>query len=163
MKFLEDGFSTIVSLEHQLDIELYGYDVTPPGITSGGPINTTTMRNTAWRTQVHKKLKSMTPMTMTMAVVTKSIPKVQNQIGVNQLITVAFPDGLKIAFYGWIDELTFGAFREGERALATLNIIPSLVNAQGIETPPTYRGLWILAYGDWNDSGEWIDTAFWQD
>ena len=137
---LDDGFSTIITLENIPSVKIYEKEVTPPGLTGGGPIDTTTMRNDSWRTMSPKSLKSMTALTAVVAFATEAIPVIQEQININQVITVTFPDNSSLAFYGWVDEFTLGKFSEGEQPTATLTIQPSLHNAAGAEVAPDYEG-----------------------
>lgn len=135
---MDDGFSTVITLANIPTVKIYEKEVTPPGVSAGGPIDTTTMRNVAWRTMNPRALKSLTPVTVTVAFASESIPVIQNQVGVNQLITVTFPDMSTLAFYGWIEEFTPGAFVEGEQPTATLNIQPSNKELDGDEIAPVY-------------------------
>lgn len=137
---LEDGFSTIITLENIPTVKLYEKEVTPPGINGGGPIDTTTMRNTAWRTQAPKHLKSSTPISATVAYATDSYDEILAQIGVNQQMTVTQPDGSTITIWGWLDEFTPGANTEGEQPTATLTFQPSNRNNDEppVETGPVY-------------------------
>lgn len=160
---LTRGFSTVVTLQNAPSIELKGREVTPVGLSAGGPIETTSMRNTDWRTSAPKRLKELTPMSVIMAVGTDQIPLVKEQVGINQEIRISFPDGFRMGFYGWVDAFSLGAISEGEKTLATLILQPSMVNLLGEETPPIYYGVWILADGVWNDAGIWIDTETWND
>lgn len=137
-KRMDDGFSTIITFALLPTVKLFEKEVTPPGITSGGPIDTTTMRNIAWRTMSSRALKSLTPVTATVAFASEVIPLIQNQIGVNQQVTVTFPDQSTLVFYGWIEEFTPGAFVEGEQPTATLNVQPSNKDADGDEISPVY-------------------------
>jgi hypothetical protein len=136
---LDDGFSTIITLENLPTVKLYEKEVTPPGITSGGPIETTTMRTTVWRTNAPRQLKSLSPVSATVAFATEVVPQMVAQVGVNQLITVTFPDGSTIEFYGWIEEFTPAAFTEGEQPTATLTVQPSLTDPDtGDTVAPVY-------------------------
>lgn len=136
---LDDGFSTIITFTNIPTVKLYEKEVTPPGMTAGGPIDTTTMRNTTWRTMAPRQLKSLTQISTTVAFATEAIPLVQEQIGVNQEITVTFPDNSTIVFFGWIEEFTFGAFTEGEQPTATLTIQPGNIDTGGDEVAPAYN------------------------
>jgi len=139
MSRLDDGYPTTIVLENLPSVPLYEKEVTPPGLSGGGAIDTTTMRNSEWRTASPKALKSLAPVSVTVAFDPAAIDQIMQQINVNQKITVNFPDGSKIEFYGWIDEFTPGAFTEGEQPTATLTIQPSLVDpTTGEETAPTY-------------------------
>lgn len=135
---LDDGFSTIITLANLPSVKLFEKEITPPGITAGGAIDTTTMRNITWRTMSPRALKSLTPMSATVAFATEAIPQVQSQIGVNQLVTVTFPDQSTLVFYGWLEEFTIGAMTEGEQPTATLTIQPGNVDNSGAEVAPVY-------------------------
>lgn len=58
------------------------------------------------------------------------------QIGVNQLVTVHFPDGKTVAFWGWLDKFEPGALKEGEQPEAECVIVPSNHNTSGVEVAP---------------------------
>jgi hypothetical protein len=135
---LDDGFSTIITFANIPTIKIFEKEVTPPGITSGGPIDTTTMRNTAWRTMSPRQLKSLTGVSATVAFATDAIDAIMAQIAVNQLVTVTFPDGSSIEFYGWLEEFTPGSFKEGEQPTAALKVQPSNRDNNGVETEPNY-------------------------
>lgn len=137
---LDDGFSTIITLANIPSVKIYEKEVTPPGLTGGGPIDTTTMRNDNWRTMSPKSLKSLTALSAVVAFATEAIQVIQEQININQLITVTFPDNSSLTFYGWVDEFTLGKFSEGEQPTATLTIQPSLHDAAGAEVAPDYEG-----------------------
>jgi hypothetical protein len=137
-KRLDDGFSTIISLQNAPGIHLYERDVTPPGITAGGPIETTTMRNTTWRTMSPRALKSLSQVSSTVAYATDAYPVLIAQIGVNQQITVTFPDESYIRFWGWVEEFTPAANTEGEQPTANLVIQPSNHDNNGLEVAPIY-------------------------
>lgn len=135
---LDDGFSTIIELANLPAVKFFEKEVTPPGITAGGPIDTTTMRNTAYRTMSPRQLKSLTKCTATVAYATEALEQVWAQIGVNQLVTVTLPDGSTIEFWGWIEEFTPGNHTEGAQPTAALTIQPSNRDADGAEVAPAY-------------------------
>ena len=136
---LDDGYSTIITFANVPTIKLFEKDVTPPGIQGGGPIATTTMRNTAWRTNAPKQLKAVSTITATVAYATEVYPILMAQIGVNQLVTVTYPDGSSIDMWGWLDDFQPGTNVEGEQPTATLTVQPSLRNADGDEVAPAYN------------------------
>ena len=135
---LDDGFATYITFANLPAIKLYEKEVNPPGMTANGPIDTTTMRNTAWRTMAPKALKTMPQITATVAYATEVFPLLYNQVGVNQPIVVTFPDASTVSFWGWIEEFTPGTNTEGEQPTATLTVQPSLRNADGDEVAPAY-------------------------
>ena len=135
---LDDGFSTIITFANLPLVKLYEKEVTPPGYSAGGAIDTTTMRNTAYRTSAPKKLKSVTSVSATVAYATEALEQIWAQIGVNQLITITYPDDSTIAFYGWVDEFTPGNHTEGEQPTASLTVICGMRDLTGAEVAPDY-------------------------
>lgn len=137
---LRDGYQTLVTFANYPTVKFYEMEVTPPGIEGGGPINQTTMHNTAWRTKWPKALKDLTPVVMTCeydpdAFATTAVP---DMIQENQLITLEFPDGDTIAFWGWVERFVPGPHVEGEKPTAEVEIQPSLLNGSEVETAPVH-------------------------
>jgi len=137
---LDDGFATYITFENLPGIKLFEKEVNPPGVSGNGPIDTTTMRNTAWRTMAPKALKTMPQISATVAYATDAIPLLWAQVGVNQPMIVTMPDGSTLHFWGWIEEFVPGANVEGEQPTASLTIQPSLRNDDGDEVAPAYQG-----------------------
>lgn len=135
---LDDGFSTTIELELAPTVKLYEKEITPPNITGGGPIDTTTMRNTAWRTHAPKQLKAMGPISTTCAYATDAIPVLFAQVGKNQRMTITFADGASLRLWGWLDEFTPGAFKEGDQPTASVKFQPSMRDDTGEEVAPEY-------------------------
>jgi len=140
---IDDGHSTTIAFSASASgIELYmsEKEVTPPGMSMGGENDTTTMRNTTWRTKAPKQLKTLTPCTVSVAFDPEIYDEMADLSGTNQLITITFPDDSTLAFWGWIDEFTFGNIVEGEQPTADVTIIPSNQNGSQVETAPVYTG-----------------------
>ena len=138
MARIDDGFSTTITFEDDSSVQLWEKEVTPPGISGGGPNDTSTMRNTAWRTMAPKSLKSLTPCSFVAAYDPAVYDEIVTMLNSNQLITVTFPDDSTLAFYGWIDEFTPNANVEGAQPTANVTIQPSNQNDSGTETAPVY-------------------------
>ena len=137
---LDDGFATYITFANLPSLLVYEKEVNPPGMSANGPIDTTTMRNTAWRTMAPKALKTMPQIQATVAYATSAIDDLFSQVGVNQPIIVTFPDNSTVSFWGWIEEFTPGTNVEGEQPTATLTVQPSLRNDDGDEVAPAYLG-----------------------
>lgn len=135
---LDDGFSTFITLENLPTVKLYEKEVTPPSYTAGGPIDTTTMRNLAYRTSAPRKLKGLGKVSATCAYATEALESIWAQIGINQRITITFPDGSEIRFHGWIEEFTPSAHKEGDQPTAVVSIQPGMRDADGAESAPIY-------------------------
>ena len=135
---IDDGFSTKISFANYATVDFWEKEVTPPGMEGGGANDTTTMRNTTWRTKAPKKLVSLTDCSFTAAYDPVVYDDVVAMINENQLITITFPDGATLAFWGWLDQFTPNACTEGEQPTANCVIVPSNQNASGTETEPDY-------------------------
>lgn len=135
MPRLDDGFKTLISLG---GTNLWEKSVTPPAMEGGGEVDTTTMRNTNWRTKNPKKLKTMGESSFTAAYDPAAYNTLLAQVNVNQLITVTFPNNATLRFWGWLDSFAPGELVEGEQPTADCTIICSNQNASGVEVAPLY-------------------------
>jgi len=135
MAVINDGFSTIISLG---GTNLFEKEVTPPGIDGGGANDTTTMRNTTWRTMQPKKLKTLSECSFVAAYAIAAYSTLLSLLQVNQLVTVTFPDASTLAFWGWLDKFTPNASKEGEQPTANCTLIPSNQDDNGAEIAPVY-------------------------
>jgi len=136
---LDDGYTTRVGFAADASVEFWEKEVTPPSLSAGGANDTTTMRNTRWRTKAPKKLVTMGDMEISVAydpAVYENIE--QNLLGVNNLITIEFSDGSTLEFWGWLDEFKPNAIVEGAQPTASITIICSNQNDSGVETAPVY-------------------------
>lgn len=138
MARIDDGFATLIEFSLDSDVQLWEKEVTPPGVAAGGPIDTTTMRNTAWRTMSPKQLKTLTAMTLVAAYDPAVYDEIVAMCGVNQLITITFADDSTLAFWGWIDEFKPNQIVEGEQPTAEVTIHPSNQNNSQVEVAPSY-------------------------
>lgn len=138
MSFLNDGHSTIISFSEAPNVLFREKEVTPPGAEGGGENDTTTMRNTTWRTKQPKKLKSLTPMSSTVSYDPAVYDTIDAITQVNQEVTVTFPDGSQLTFWGWLDSFTPGAAVEGEQPTADINVIPGNQDNNANEVAPVF-------------------------
>ena len=140
MSFIDDGFPTLVTFSESTSAALYFYEkeVTPPGFSAGGENDTTTMRNTAWRTKAPKSLITLTSFSEVAKYDPIILDEITGMIGVNQQITITFPDSSTWVFWGWVDEFTPNSITEGTMATANLTVVPSNQNGSQVETAPVY-------------------------
>jgi hypothetical protein len=141
MAWMDDGFPTTVTFANAPSgVTLYFQEreVTPPGMDMGGENDTTTMRNTAWRTKAPKKLKTLTEFTETCKYDPAVFDQILTMLGDNTQITVTFPDNSTLVFWGWLDKFIPNAVVEGEMATAVVTVVPSNQNDSGTEVAPVY-------------------------
>lgn len=136
MARLDDGFSTLIEFSEDSDVQMWEKEVQPPGADGGGENDTSTMRNTTWRTKAPKGLISLSPASAVVAYDPAVYDEIIAMLNVNQQITITFPDASTLVFWGWIDKFTPNALKEGEQPTANVEIIPSNQNGSGVETAP---------------------------
>lgn len=135
---MDDGFSTVIAFSRDVDVSFWEKTVTPPGIDGGDAIETTTMHNDIWRTMAPRRLKTLTDASITVAydpaVFTQILDNLINQEG---SITIHFPDGSTLDFYGYLKTFEPGENTEGEQPEATITIVPTNQDpTTGSEEPP---------------------------
>lgn len=138
MARIDDGFSTTIDFDNDSSVQMWEKEVTPPGVSGGGENDTSTMRNTTWRTKWPKSLISLSESSFTAAYDPAVYDEIIAMVNDNQEITITFPNSDTLVFWGWIDEFTPNASVEGEQPTAEVTIIPSNQNNSKIETAPIY-------------------------
>lgn len=131
---IDDGFSTQIGFALNANVKFFEKEVTPPGIEGGGANQTTTMRNVRLRTMSPKKLYTLTEADAVVSYDPAVYPQILAMVNKNQLVTVLYPDGSTLAFWGWLDTFKPNAAKEGEQPTAAVKVIPSNQNASGVET-----------------------------
>jgi hypothetical protein len=122
---LGDGYKTLVTLAADTNIELWEKSVTPPGIEGDDPNDTTTMHNTTWRTKSPRTLATMTPMSLSCQYDPVAYSSVVALVNVVTTVTVHFPDGSTLAFYGFVKSFQPDALEEGKIPEAKVEIVPT--------------------------------------
>ena len=125
-KILEDGHSTVIAFARDVDVSFWEKTTQPPGMEGGDPIDITTMHNSTWRTMAPRSLITLTPFTVTAGY----DPNVYNNILNNLLnqsgsITVHFPDGSTLDFYGYLQTFEPQANAEGTHPECNITIVPT--------------------------------------
>ena len=143
MALQTDGFSTTIAFSSgvsgtTLADLLAEKEVTSPGLDGGGPNDTSTKRNTIWRTLQPKSLISLTPCSFVAAWDPAVFNELVDMLNTNQSIVITYPDGATLTFWGWLNTATPGANVEGEQPTMDLEIQPSNQNAAGVETAPAF-------------------------
>jgi hypothetical protein len=136
MARLDDGFSTTLTFSLSSTVEIYEKTVTPPGQEGGEEIDTTTMLNSAWRTFSPRSLVTLTPVTAEVAYDPAAYTSILAMLNSNQQVTVNFPDGSSIQFWGFIRSFVPGTNVEGEQPTATITIVPTNQDNAGAEQAP---------------------------
>lgn len=145
MGLLTDGYQTLITLTNtgnagQQQTVFKEREGTPPAVTLGGPIDTHTMRN-KWRmTKAPKHLYNVDASTfqvqydpvMYLMLITGAI----RVLGLNQEITITFPDGRRYVDWGWVEDFKPTGHKHGDFPLAELKIEWSGTDSAGNEVKP---------------------------
>lgn len=136
---LKDGFSTKISFSANLTIEFWEKSVTPPGLDGGDAIEQTTMFNATYRTFAARQLKTMTEVKVKAAYNPKLYTSILALINVETSVTVHFPDGSTLVFYGFLKEFMPGELKEGEQPEADITVVCTNADpTTGAETAAVY-------------------------
>ena len=140
MSRLKDGYPTTITFSASSSAAalIFEKSVTPPSVSAGGENDTTTMRNDVWRTKQPKALKTLGEASFVAAYDPAFYDEVVGMIGVNQQITINYPDDSTLMFWGWLDEFTPGECVDGAQPTAACRIIASNENDSDEETAPVY-------------------------
>jgi len=138
VRTLEGGFPTTITLSAGTGPAVTFEEITvqPPGLDGGEPIDTTTMRNTAYRTKAPRALIEGTNGDMTVAYKLTAYDSIKAQIKLNQLIVITFPDTGTLTFWGYLKTFTPDGLEQGKRPTAKITIVPTFTDNSGAEVAP---------------------------
>lgn len=127
---LGDGYQTLITFAADPDVSLWEKTIKPPGIDGGEAIDTTTMHNEDLRTKSSRQLKDMTDSTGKCGYDPDVYNQIKNLVNVETTVTVTFPDGSTLAYYGYLrvfepDELAEGTFPEASFTITPTNTDPT--------------------------------------
>ncbi len=136
--YLESGYRTIWSFSANPSIELEEITLKPPGVSRRGGINTSSMRNNAAITKTAKKLTEYSNVEGSCKYKVDSWTQIVAMLGVNQLLTITYPDTKTCQIWGFLDEAEPSEHEEEEMPVADVVFIPSNRNNSGVETLPAW-------------------------
>lgn len=144
--YLTDGFQTWIRFNLAPGVLLKEREVQPPDVDGGGEIDTSTMRNSYWRTKQPKSLRTLGDMTVQASYDPLTYSTVVSKLlNKNNTIQVLFPaiggvvGGARsgtLTFWGWLDKFTPASLKEGEFPMAELKVHCSNQNGGGSEVAP---------------------------
>ena len=136
---LIDGFSTTIALTNLTTISFWETDVAPPPIDGGEPIDLTTHHNTTWRTFANRSLKTLEPFDITAGYDPNLYSQTILQINVTQSMTVTFPDGSTLTFWGFMRRMVKASLVEGTMPTVVVTFVPTNRDpSDGFEAAPVY-------------------------
>lgn len=136
MSIITDGKGTTLAFGTS-GLSVTKVRIKPPAVKSGGPIELTSLENTAWRTRAPKSLKDLDGVEFEGFYDPSTL--LNSAVGTNEQITVTYPSGASHVFWGYLDEYEVGDIQEGERVMVTGRIVVTNRNGSGTETGPVYN------------------------
>lgn len=134
---LRNGFRTLITFATNPTIEFWEMSVKPPGIDGGEAIEQTTMHNVTWRTKTSRSLKTLTDASSNVEYDPLLYTSILALINVETTVTVTFPDGTTLAFFGFLQKFEPGELKEGDPPTAGITIIPTNYDPTGhVEAAP---------------------------
>lgn len=122
---LQDGYQTLVHIAGDPDIGFWEKSSKPPGYDGGDAVDTTTMRNATYNTKAPRALADMTDMTFVAAYDPLVYTDALAILNVPTTVTLFFPDGSTLAFYGYIRSAEPSDHVEGTQPEMTVTITPT--------------------------------------
>lgn len=125
---LKDGFASFISFANNPDIAFWEKTVKPPGIDGGDKIDQTTMHNVDYRTYAARYLVDITDSTVTAAYDPAFWADILSQVNTPTTVTVEFPDGSTLAFFGYLKMFDPQELVDGEQPEAQIEIVATNVD-----------------------------------
>ena len=122
---LGDGYQTLVAVASDTNMSFWENSITPPGLMADPPVDTTSMLNTRYHTFSPGTLITMTEFQMTGFYDPALYSSIVTIINVPTTITVHFPDGSSVCFYGYVKDFKPNALERGKPPDATITVQPT--------------------------------------
>lgn len=122
---MEDGYQTLITFAADPDIALWERTVTTPGVDGGEAIDINTMHTEEWRGMALRQLKSLTESSMTVGWAPEQWSAIVALINVDTTVTVHYPSGHRLAFFGGLRSFEPSEHSEGSMPEAVCNITPT--------------------------------------
>lgn len=136
---MPDGFPTKIAMTNAPSIQFWEFSTKPPGIDGGELIPTTNHHNVSYRTFDVKALKTLTNVTGKAFCDPDVVVTLLAQVNINQSMTVSWPTGDKITFWGALIKAEFNEHEEGKPPELTYEIgITNWDPVNKVEAAPVY-------------------------
>ena len=137
-RHFEDGYQSLITIALDVDIQLWEKAVTPPGYSGGDEIDITTMHNTTYRTKAPRSLIDLTNGSMTCGWKGTAYTQLLAVLNIETTITVTFPNGSTLAFFGYLKSATPNELAEGSMPELSCEFVATNRDSAGAEQAPVY-------------------------
>lgn len=122
---LRNGYQALLVFSADTNCEYYEISVGLPGMTSGDAIENTTQQNAIWRTMGPRTLVTLEEFQVTAGYDPIVYSSLLNILGVEQTVTIIFPDTSTLAFFGFLRSVEFDPLVDGTMPQLTMTITPT--------------------------------------
>ncbi len=120
---LKDGYQTLITIGADPDASFWEKTVKPPSLDGREKIDTTTMHNDRWVTNAARQLIEMGDVTGKASYDPNVFVLFLQILNVETTITITFPDGSTLAFYGYLQKFEFDELAEGTNPEASYTVV----------------------------------------
>lgn len=122
---LRKGYQSLITFAEKPAVVFWEKGVTPPGMSGGDAIDSTTMHNGTYRTMGAAALVTLTDMSTRVAYNHDIYDEIVSLINVETTVTVLFATGYNLAFYGFLREFAPDEMVEDSQPEASITITPT--------------------------------------
>lgn len=134
---LQDGYQSEIAFTSNRQIGFWEKNVTPPSLEGGEPVNTTTMQNATHFTKAPRQLIDYGDTSVVAGYDPLMYTNIKAMINVRDTVTITFPDGSTLAFFGFLRSFTPSELVEGTMPEATIVIVcTNWDHANNVEAAP---------------------------
>lgn len=133
---LDNGHGIKVTFSRDPDISFWEKEVQPPATEVADGVETKTMFSLEWETFAEPALKKLTGGKATVAYDPAVFTQIEALIGINDQITVRWPDGSTLAFWGYLQKFEPSSVKTDEQPEAEVSFFPTNQDDSGAEQAP---------------------------
>jgi hypothetical protein len=122
---IEDGYRCLITFARQPNISIWEVETEPSGPDNEEGIKTSNFRNVRYRTMAPRKLISNTPVNVVGAFDPSAMATFDAMCGQKDTITETHPDGSTQCYYGYLKQVKYPRYKEGDYPNATFTIVPT--------------------------------------
>lgn len=135
-RMLENGYQALITFANNPTVAFWEKTVGPGGMDNGEKIDITTQHNQVRRTFAFKSLWEKTDGQTTVGYDPNVEPEIRAMLGVNQEITITYPNGDTEADWGALQKFERAELQEGTMPEATVTFGFSGRDNSGVEQLP---------------------------
>lgn len=142
---LFDGFPSKVSFSLLPGIDVWEKSVTPFGIDGREPVDQTTMWNQIYTTVAPRRLRTVTPLTMTCTYDPLTWGELNNILNRVQSVSHFWSDGSTMTLWAFVQKVELAELKEGSQPEMTITVVPAMLDPNAVQGLPTEQNPVIAA------------------